>query len=354
MAGKITHIESLSQAIKLLEHGSADQKKLARLLDSPHTRNYSYFGSIAPDLFYFYHVLSSRKNKKSRDWGDLFHHHNATELALNMLDLAIEEKQLVTRERLFSFIMGYICHSVVDVITHPYIFYISGDYYNADLKISSEAQLNHLKTEFQLDAYLIYHRWGIRPEEYDFLQYVELNENQIPLFLWKFWQDSIEKTYTNYFHGNYIGSKIKIIPGDLLNDSYQGYLEFHQKIDSRNGYLRTFLNLLDKISMSRVQSSVLVLPLVEELNPKIMNLEKHEWSYPADPNKKKNSSYIDLVHEASHKSKEILTEAYDYISKPNPELKKSILDKYSGFNLDTGLKNIGHEMMTNFSPVVKS
>jgi hypothetical protein len=93
-----------------------------------------------------------------------------------------------------------------------------------------------------------------------------------------------------------------------------------------------------------------MLPTIEAINPKIMNDEKREWFYPADPNRKFNDSFIELLNQASQACKEILTRAYEYSF--SPESRSKILDSLGGYNLDTGLRYHGIDHMKEFSPLV--
>ncbi|MCE9500350.1 MAG: zinc dependent phospholipase C family protein, partial [Leptospira sp.] len=205
MAGKITHLEVLSQVCKHMDHGTNDQRKIAKILRIDQNKNYANLGTVGPDIFYFYHVMTPLLNKKSQFWGNLSHHSNVLELVMNFLDTIYETEEGLYRDRFTAFTMGYIVHCVVDVITHPYIFFISGDYYNKDPKISSEAQINHMKVECALDSYLLSLRWGMSPKEYDFPHYIDIRTRgrdgrmKMDPMLWKFWQNALKETFPSEF-----------------------------------------------------------------------------------------------------------------------------------------------------------
>lgn len=63
MAGKITHLEVLSQICKHLDHGTADQRKIAVLMRAESNRKFANIGAIAPDIFIFiiYFLLTKPK-----------------------------------------------------------------------------------------------------------------------------------------------------------------------------------------------------------------------------------------------------------------------------------------------------
>ncbi|PJZ68445.1 phospholipase [Leptospira perolatii] len=355
MAGKITHLEALSQVCKHLDHGTAEQRKIAKLLREESTRKYANIGAIAPDIFYFYHVLSPRKTKKATIWGDLSHHESVLELVLSFLDRILETEEGLYRDRFLAFTLGYICHCAVDIITHPYIFFISGDFYNKDKKISSEAQYKHMRVEFALDSWLLHFRWGMTPKAYDFVQHVDLifrakdGKKKMDPMLWHFWLRGLKETFPEVYKTEYIGSEEKIIPGDILNESFLGYLDFHRYLDSRNRFIRATLSFIDKITFHKVKSSVLMLPLKEHIDKRIMNEEKTDWSYPADPSIIRNDSFVELINRSCEAAKDAVTIAWNYVH--DKASRSSLIKEYQGYNLDTGLRYHGIEKMRQFSPL---
>ncbi len=356
MSGKITHIESLNQVIKHLEHGNSTQKRISNLLKREEIRNYANLGSIAPDIFYFYHVLSPKKTRRSSIWGDRSHHEKVAELIFSFLDRISDTEESLYRDRNLAFTLGYICHCVVDVITHPYIFYISGDYYNQDPKIAYNAQLSHMRVEYGLDSFLIHHRWGLTPNEYDFPQHIDVQpkltngRKKMDTMLWKFWVDSLKETFPEEFQKDYIGSSNKILTGDILNEAYMGLYTLSKVIDSRSPLVRGFLQFVDTVTMHKTNSTLLLLPWRQNIDPRILNEEKKEWSYPALFSKKSNESFIELLNFAVILSKDLITQAFEYTNSPSKKDRDNYILKYSGYNLDTGLKE-GIHQMKEFAPL---
>jgi hypothetical protein len=356
MSGKITHIESLNQVMKQLEHGNSTQRKISQLLKREEVRNYANLGSVAPDMFYFYHVLTPKRTRKASIWGDRSHHEKVADLILNFLDRVADSEFSLYRDRNLAFTLGYLCHCVVDIITHPYIFYISGDYYNIDPKIAFQAQLAHMRVEYGLDSFLIHHRWGMTAKEYDFPQHIDItvrtgsSRKKMDTMLWKFWVDCLQETFPSEFRIDYIGSQNKILTGDILNESYLGFFQMSKIVDSRSMFVRGFLKFVDKITFKKANSSVLLLPLKENIDPRIMNEEKREWSYPALPSKKSNETFIELLNYAVSLSKDMLTLAYEYVESPTKKNRDNLHSKFSGYNLDTGLKEGVHQMK-EFAPL---
>ena len=356
MAGKITHIEVLAQAIKHLDHGTTDQRSISHLLLDQTNRKYANLGTIAPDIFYYYHILSpSKLTANAQIWGDLHHHKNVTELVLNFLDIIIETEEGTYRDRMIAFVLGYICHCAVDVVTHPYIFFISGDYYNKDPEIASLAQYNHMRVEFALDSYLLDHRWGMSPKDYDFTHYIDVRRRgvsglkKIDPMIWIFWLEALRLTFPEEFKKHYRGSVRKIIPGDIINDSYLGYIRFNEVLDSRSNAMRSLLKIVDFIPFTKKKASVLLMPFKDAIDTRILNSDEREWFYPADSGRKRNFSFIALVNQASNAARDAMTYAWEYL-KGNVK-REAMIKEYGGYNLDTGLRYQGISDMKEFAPL---
>jgi hypothetical protein len=213
-----------------------------------------------------------------------------------------------------------------------------------------------MRVEFGLDTLLLHYRWGMSARQYDFPQYIDIRhrnvgiKNKMDPVLWQFWLSALKHTFPKEVSENYLGSEKKIIPGDILNESYLGFYRFTSTLDSRSSFMRGLVNFVDTVTFHKYHASVLMLPSLEEINPKIMNEEKREWNYPADPKRKFNDTFIELLNQASKASKEILTRAFEYSH--NPESRSKILETFGGYNLDTGLRYQGIDHMKEFSPLV--
>lgn len=346
MAARITHLEVLRQAIVLLEHGSAGQKETADRLSHEFVK-YASLGAVAPDIFYFYRVLSRRRNPIGLYWGNLSHHSEVFELCVEFLRRVRDMPDSVRRSKCYAFAMGYISHCAVDIVTHPYIFYITGDYYSIDLKQAARAQENHLRVEYHLDAYLVHQRWGLDPARYHFLQYVDVREQTsdgeiLDYDIWRLWVESLAAVYAEEFDSSYFGSVERILPGDVLNDSYIGFMKFNRILDTRSALVRGFLTAVDFATLHRIKARYLLLPAPHEVDARMLNEERKEWKYPADPNVKSSESFMDLVHRAAKFASEMISDADAYVTRGKKA--KDLALKYAGYNLDTGLKSPSIDM----------
>lgn len=351
MAAKITHLEVLKQTTVLLEHGNERQQRMAKLISAGHLNRFANLGSIAPDVFYFYHILSKKKNRLAQPWGNLSHHSRVLELVLFFLDRVKNTAPGLGRDKQLAFALGYICHCVVDVVTHPYIFYFTGDYYSEDEYEATEAQENHLRVEYALDAYLIHSRWGIHPYRYNYMQYVDCREklpvngqHNLDFEIWSLWTSAFAATFPEEFANEYHGLEHRIVAEDIVNESYLGFLKFNRMSDTRFRSARMLMRVLDKVTFHKLPTSYLILPPPDSIDPRIPNEQHREWRYPGDPERKSTESFMDLIHRAAHEAAEIMTRAYRYVE--GAEKRKDLEKDYGGFNLDTGLRSESIRMTT--------
>lgn len=340
LAAKITHLEILRQSLVLLEHGSARDKACA---EQVHRRmNFAALGSVGPDVFYFYHVLSRKRNQLGLHWGNLSHHSRVFDLMIGFLQRVKEMPEGIRREKCYAFAMGYISHCAVDIVTHPYIFYITGDYYSIDLKQAVRAQENHLRVEFQLDAYLVHHRWGLEPSRYNFAQYVDIHEETpdgpaMDYDLWSMWVDALATVYRDEFENTYFGSEARILPGDILNEAYVGFMKFNRILDTRSRPVRALLTAIDFATFHTIKARYLLLPPPDQINPRLLNEERKEWKYPGDPQVTSKESFMDLVHRAAKFAADAMADADAFIT--GSKKLRDLAEKYDGYNLDTGLRS---------------
>ncbi len=343
MAAKITHLEIFKQAVIHLEHGDDKQKRLARMLQNQELARFAALGTTAPDVFYYYHLFSG-KNKLAEPWGNFAHHSRVLELVLEFLEQIRDQENETVREKQLSFAMGYISHCVVDVITHPYIFYFTGDYYSSDDYEAAEAQANHLRIEYALDAYLVNHRWGLHPHQYNYIQYIDCREKfhqkgkrHLDYDIWSLWVRALATVFPREFQEQYYGSTERIVKGDIINESYLGFYKFSRLSDIRWLGIRFLLRTLDLATLHKLKASYLILPPREKISHRITN-EKHKtWKYPADPERTSKEDFMELIHRAARNAARCMTEGLEFLE--GKRKRKDLEKEYAGFNLDTGLRS---------------
>jgi hypothetical protein len=338
MAAKITHLEIYRQSLVLLEHGDEADQKIASTLEREELFRYGCAGAVAPDIFYYYHLLSPAKHRTGMNWGNRIHHRRVFELVLAFLDRIRRDTDEERQKKRLAFALGYISHCAADIVTHPYIFYITGNYYSPDPDEASKAQENHLRVENILDAYLVYERWGISPERYNFLKYVDITEQYrkrriLDFDIWQMWVNALSVVYPEDFGREYPGSLQTIRDHDLINDSFLGFLKFNRIVDTRSKIVRGLLRTIDTVTFHRLKARNLILPPRHKIDDRYPNTHRRPWRFPANPDLVSTDSFHQLVHRAAEQSADWIRLARDFVAgkKTEKDFKPLI-----GYNLDTG------------------
>lgn len=128
-----------------------------------------YFGSIAPDIFFYDIAVPWEFGVKKRGgiWGDLIHGtdgENSLAHVFEMFEILRDASahKVVTggrpftdaeRDGLMLFILGYLSHVALDTVMHPLVYFLSGNYYDHDPVGKRRAEGRHRAFETILDLY---------------------------------------------------------------------------------------------------------------------------------------------------------------------------------------------------------
>ncbi|MCB1138678.1 MAG: zinc dependent phospholipase C family protein [Leptospiraceae bacterium] len=344
MAAKLTHLEVFRQSLSLMEHGDEIDHEISRMLHREEQFRYGCFGAVAPDIFYFYHLLNKTRNTTGITWGNITHHRKVFELVLTFLDrIKNDPANSEIRKKRQAFALGYISHCATDIVTHPYIFYITGDLYSTDEVRSRKAQENHLRVEYALDSYLIAERLGMSPNKYHFLKFVDIRDKKkdMDFDIWQMWVHALSTVHEQDFREHYIGNLEHIRKGDVLNEAFLGFLKFNRLLDTRSWLVRGFLRAVDNLTLHKWKARHLILPPRHRIPEKMYNPHRRSWRYPADPEKHSNESFMELVHRAASFSRQLIRLSQDYI---DGRKKRKDFEEFLGYNLDTGVRSESLQM----------
>ena len=105
---------------------------------------YFFMGSIAPDTFFY------SKKAEIQDTSDFLHgkHGTATnKIVFDLLDIAKKNKD----EKILIFVFGSLTHCYLDIVFHPIIFHLTGNFHDKDEHKRKLAVYKHRRREVQLD-----------------------------------------------------------------------------------------------------------------------------------------------------------------------------------------------------------
>lgn len=172
---------------------------------------YFHFGTMSPDLYYYDVRLPWETNTAER-FGEFIHSRSGNPNNLHILRMLEKAKALRKidedkADRLFAFTAGHISHVAVDTIFHPFIYSVTGNYYDPDKRQRSLAEAGHRVFESCLDLHLL-QKNAISLRDFDLTRKLKLDKNQ---------QQEILEFYASALSDSYD-------PGyDLLGDSIRAY-----------------------------------------------------------------------------------------------------------------------------------
>lgn len=126
--------------------------KEQQLLISKHQQAY-YLGTQGPDLFFYYYTRIFYRSL--RPLGQMLHKEKIgkflSELVYNTKHIKNEDHKEVAT----AYLLGYLCHYVVDAYTHPYVYYHAGFSTNKIFKFSPLNSMYHRIIEDNIDNILL-------------------------------------------------------------------------------------------------------------------------------------------------------------------------------------------------------
>ena len=123
---------------------------IVRILNE--NRAISYLGAMAPDAPYFYRMGGSSFEHVA----EAMHGTNGEDtfaLAREFARKASTQSDQRIKESLFAFLAGFLSHCAVDIVFHPVIYHLTGDYYDTDPLKQNIARKRHRLFEVMLDSW---------------------------------------------------------------------------------------------------------------------------------------------------------------------------------------------------------
>lgn len=106
-------------------------------------------GANGPDILFFHgYNLKRLHQTELRHLGSKMHHVKTNEFYIKAVDCIEKEKNETIKKDMLAYVCGHLCHWALDSITHPYIFYRTGN-------CKGESAWWHHRFESILDAVML-------------------------------------------------------------------------------------------------------------------------------------------------------------------------------------------------------
>ena len=281
------------------------------------------FGQSTDSLM-FYNLFSILPGKNIRDFQKYFHTNKTQEFFINLINY-IKENDYTEDIDVNSFLVGTICHYVLDSTVHPYIYYKTG-YFNKNDKSTYKYNNVHTFMETFLDNDMIKRRESINPYKFNISKFSfdtskfsnELNDTIKYTFKETFDVDNMDKIYYK-----------------SLKQMKNSIFIFRQ---DRYGVKKFFYKLADTFTSKRVfrfEAISYHYPLNDRHN--FLNENHKLWRNPCDYNLTSEESFLDLYLKALKLAKVMICASFDYINGKDIELEKIFINKSYITGLDCEL-----------------
>lgn len=276
------------------------------------------------DSLMFYNLFSILPGKKIRDFQKYFHTNKTQEFFINLINY-IKENDYTEDIDVNSFLVGAICHYVLDSTVHPYIYYKTG-YFNKNDKSTYKYNNVHTFMETFLDNDMIKRRESINPYKFNISKFSfdtskfsnELNDTIKYTFKETFDVDNMDKIYYK-----------------SLKQMRNSIFIFRQ---DRYGIKKFFYKLADTFTSKRVfrfEAISYHYPLNDRHN--FLNENHKLWRNPCDYSLTSEESFLDLYLRALKLAKVMICASFDYINGKDIELEKVFINKSYITGLDCEL-----------------
>ncbi len=294
--------------------------------------NLYYYGSTSPDIFYYY-LPNKKLSQKitSIDWGSLIHDDsNNMEPIYRLLNLA---KTSEYKNEIFCFVGGYLTHVAADTIFHPYIYSITGYYYDKNPSLQKEYQRNHRLFETIMDIYILNNIYKLSLKDFKLSKKLLLSNSELKiLFLYG-------KSLKDFFYPEIDDKEME----DYVYYCYNNHIKL-TKI-----FQKTWLvNLLIPLKKySKELDSILALCYGNHPESKYIDFLKFfEAPHPIH-NTIIQGNFFEFLEKIKKRGRDFIHAIYEFLYKDkNLNEVKQLIPNYS---LNTGEIKISHEQMKYFN-----
>ncbi len=159
----------------LMANQTKQQMSESRILSAIKAHHNVYlFGSNGPDFLFYHNVwpwLNQDEAKRVGDIGELMHHEKINDMVDTMVNIAKKQTVKENQDIMIAYIAGYLCHWALDSMTHPLVFYRSGD-------STGKTKYDHYRYESALDSKIVQHVYQEKLSKYPTIKFMKMKTYQ--------------------------------------------------------------------------------------------------------------------------------------------------------------------------------
>lgn len=299
MPATVVHAYFAKDVLEILPY------KISENIDERRTRMFAQ----SMDSLMFYNLFSILPGKRIRNFCNYFHRNKSQEYFINLINY-IKDNDLKNDADVCAYLIGTICHYVLDSTMHPFIFYKTGVF---DKKHKSTYKYNnvHAFMETFLDNDMIRRREDSSPYHFRFDKFC---------FDTTKFSKELKATIDYSFFETFKIKKMGKIYYRSLKQMKKALKRYRR---DPIGVKKFFYKLVDTFtprSMFRFEAISYHYPLEDKHN--FLNLDHRLWRNPTTYNISSTESFLDLYLKSLKITKVLVCASFDYLDGKNIELEK--------------------------------
>ena len=261
------------------------------------------------DALMFYNLFNILPGKKVRSFQKYFHTNKTQEFFINLINY-IKENNYINDSDVCSFLVGAICHYVLDSTIHPYIFYKTG-YFNKNDKSTYKYNNVHAFMETFLDNDMIKRRENINPYKFKigkFCLYTKVFSKEL--------DDTLDKVFEQTFEFKNMSK----IYSKSLKQMKRAIVVFRQDQFGVKKFVYKLADTFTSKKTFRFEAISYHYPIQDRHN--FLNENHKIWRNPTTYDMTSTESFLDLYLRSLKLAKVIVCASFDYITGKEIDLEK--------------------------------
>ena len=280
-------------------------------------------GANGPDFLFFSHAKpwESYKSHALNRLGSKMHAQKINAFYDEAIHCITRQTVTNVRKDMMAYLFGHLCHWALDMVTHPYIFYRTGD-------CKGKSASYHHRMESMIDAIVLKEKRSMSIKDWHSYDICTFDEDMLK---------AIARIYVPCSKQVY-GTEVKVHD---LRETLTSWREVQKLLYDPNGRRYKMINTVEKVMRQKWKISGSIVPSQIDEHYDVMNMKKRFWLHPCDSSISSNASFFDLYEEAIDIAMKAIEAAYACII--DGEDSNILCDVLKDRAYDTGMSE-GHLM----------
>lgn len=281
-----------------------------------------YIGSNGPDFLFFYNAKpwEALKNHEPNIIGSELHKKGINAFYQSASKSIQKEGCRSVKENMMAYVFGHLCHWALDMMTHPYIFYKTGD-------CKGLSASHHHRFESMMDTLMLEEFHNVNIKEYPFYEICTYDEEMLK---------AIARVYVPAVKAA-LDKELKVYD---IRVSLNEWKDIQKILYDPHNVKSSFLKTAEKVIRKPWLISGNIVPKHKDETYDILNKEHFPWYHPCDGNRSEES-FLELFQKAIEIATQLIENMYGS-AEYGADIEK-ILTILQDRAYDTGMKE-GAEM----------